>query len=481
MALEFSGVSLQLRHDTKANWEKFAEQEKDPILLDGEIGIEVNPEDPSKNKVKIGDGVSRWTQLDYFYDIEAIIALALSQVPKGCTVYQKEKTATETTDSSILATIENPQNGDVTIITTKLTPKAGAAAVETQKSSYIYDATIARKIEIEGEDGTKTEETVYGDWVAITGNVDASKVILSKNIKLAGSYTSVGNINKGSNTATKDYECIGMSVQTLLENMLSQEVQPGNPTAPAASMTAYYNGTKFTSDTALEIGTKITFSAGVSCSTGSYTYEGTNTGVSISGYSTVLKNGSTTVETKTGASPSFTEISLGSGASYTMTVTATHTAGNVATTNLGKPSNPVKQIAAGTKTKTSNKITSFRPLLVYVGTDLSTVDASWFRTASGALNKPTSKGNTTSVPDLTIAGGTKRVLIAIPSAAKRTFSYIKDEAGLGTDVKDNFLPTKRTIKIKSFNNYDEVDYDVWCFENANGLSETKYIFTMANA
>lgn len=47
---------LQLRRDTSTRWTSV-----NPILMSGEIGLETDT-----NKIKIGDGVKNWSQLDYF-------------------------------------------------------------------------------------------------------------------------------------------------------------------------------------------------------------------------------------------------------------------------------------------------------------------------------------------------------------------------------------------------------------------------------
>lgn len=49
-------TQIQLRHDTAANW-----QSSDPVLAVGEVGINTDT-----NALKIGDGVSTWTELEYF-------------------------------------------------------------------------------------------------------------------------------------------------------------------------------------------------------------------------------------------------------------------------------------------------------------------------------------------------------------------------------------------------------------------------------
>ena len=47
---------VQLRHDTAANWTA-----ANTLLLAGEFAVETDT-----NKVKIGDGVTRWNTLPYF-------------------------------------------------------------------------------------------------------------------------------------------------------------------------------------------------------------------------------------------------------------------------------------------------------------------------------------------------------------------------------------------------------------------------------
>lgn len=51
-------IRLQVRHDTKANWETH-----NPVLAVGEIGIETD--NPNGTKIKIGDGNKNWINLPY--------------------------------------------------------------------------------------------------------------------------------------------------------------------------------------------------------------------------------------------------------------------------------------------------------------------------------------------------------------------------------------------------------------------------------
>ena len=51
---------IQLRRDTATNWST-----SNPVLLEGELGIEL---DSTRNRIKIGDGVTAWNSLPYFLD-----------------------------------------------------------------------------------------------------------------------------------------------------------------------------------------------------------------------------------------------------------------------------------------------------------------------------------------------------------------------------------------------------------------------------
>ena len=53
--LNYLNKRIVSRNDTSSNW-----AEINPILLKGEIGIEIDT-----TKIKIGDGIKTWTELNY--------------------------------------------------------------------------------------------------------------------------------------------------------------------------------------------------------------------------------------------------------------------------------------------------------------------------------------------------------------------------------------------------------------------------------
>lgn len=415
---------VTIRGDIAANW-----AEKNPVLLKNELAIELGAT-PAENKFKVGDGVTAWNDLGYSYDLNAILA----KIPTGGKITTVTKTSLEASDASVLAAIESPQNGDIAVV------KTVVAGVEYELSSYYYSK-------------------VDSDWVAISGTVDAEKVILRKDIILAGNYTSVGNLSKGSAAATKTMEVKGKSVAYALEQMLSKEEQPTIAQQVSASVTLTGAGAK-------EVGSTFTPAYTTTFSKGKYSFKPEDTGVKVTAYEITDTNGNSA----SAASGDFDGFTVADDANYKITAKFTYSDGAVALTNLGNASNPVVQIKGGSTTKTTAAVTGFRPMFTYVGTDVGAVDGAWIR------SKCANKGNSVAPGTLTVAEGTKRVLFAVPKSKNKTLTSVIDVDGMGLDVKDNF--THEVIAVNGANGYQAADYDVWYVDNANGLSATKYTVTL---
>ena len=302
------------------------------------------------------------------------------------------------------------------------------------------------------------------DWIACDGNVDASKVIMPIDITLAGSYTQVGNLTKTSNGTAK-FATKGKSVAAALQEMLSKREQPGTPTAPSISCTASNMGT-------VEVGTTVTPGWSASLNSGSYTY-GPATGISAKAW-TVTDSNKNTSNKASGSFPSFV---ITDATNYSYTVSVTHDQGSVAYDNLGDPSDPVVRIAANSAQAVSKTgLKGYRQWFVYVGNDTGNIDSAWIR------SKCTAKGNAynaATINNQAIAGGTKRVVVAIPqkvTGAQYTYGKalksVIDVDGMGLDVFGNF--TKSEVMVEGKDGAIAVKYNVWVCENANGLAATKY-------
>lgn len=120
----------------------------------------------------------------------------------GGTVYAATKADLSTSDDSVISgyfaqnTDVKPKKGDVFVVTTTVDGSTY------EKSAYFYDGSA---------------------WAAMTGSVDADKVILRDNITLAGGYTQVGNLTKAQN-GTATFQTKGKSVMDALTEIFSKRL-----------------------------------------------------------------------------------------------------------------------------------------------------------------------------------------------------------------------------------------------------------------
>lgn len=133
---------IQLRNDEAVTW-----IEKNPVLLKGEMGIEIDT-----GKIKIGDGTKAWNELNYSgVDENAIKSIINSNRDKVSVL-----TLTEgKTDADMLATIATPVQGDMAVI------ENAFVEGKTSRTAYFYDGA---------------------NWAAFDGNYRADNVYFDEDI-----------------------------------------------------------------------------------------------------------------------------------------------------------------------------------------------------------------------------------------------------------------------------------------------------------
>lgn len=131
---------IVLRNDTMANWEAYS----DVVLLKGEIGIAFDTN--GTKKIKIGDGVTEWKNLDWWNDLSAdentfvydgkLIKLAgFDAAPVGAHAVKGAdgklvwEMPSEITPETLQAQIESVK-GDVTNLTEIVAPSEGSTLTE---------------------------------------------------------------------------------------------------------------------------------------------------------------------------------------------------------------------------------------------------------------------------------------------------------------------------------------------------------------
>lgn len=380
--------------------------------------------------------VAERTKQDYDSKINAV----------GGTVYSAAKADLSSSDESVIAAFfaakdaPTPKKCDVFVVTTTV-------------------------------DGVNYEQAAYGytgeAWLAMTGSVDAEKVILRENITLAGGYTQVGNLTKSQN-GTAVFSTKGKSVADVLTEIFSKRLQPTITAQPSIGTFT------LTGAGAVEAGTKVAAAAysAATLNAGSYQY-GPATGVVATNFKVERITNAATTQVASVAAASLTAGSDNNGgagfiigdaggdnavSSLKYRVTATHGAGVTAKDNLGAASSPAVSIAAGTKTKDTAAYTPFRNVFYGASTGKPALNSAAIRTL-GKTGKAYAAGTLT----INVPAGTQRVAIACIATAKGVTKVI-NETAMNADVTSTFV--KSTVPVEGANGYAAKDYNVWIFEPA---------------
>lgn len=363
----------------------------------------------------------------------------------GGTVYAATKADLSASDDSVISgyfaqnTDVKPKKGDVFVVTTTVDGSTY------EQSAYFYDGSA---------------------WVAMTGSVDADKVILRENITLAGGYTQVGNLTKSQN-GTATFQTKGKSVADILTEIFSKRLQPTITEQPSVTGFAL-NGAK-----AVEAGTQVAAASygTAELNPGSYKY-GPDTAVVASGWKVERITDKATTEVANAETASLAAGSDSNGgagfvigdaggdavASLKYKATATHGAGVTAKDNLGSDSNPAVAIAAGTKSKETAAYTPFRNYFYGATAEKPTLNSDYIRSLTKS-GKAYAAGTLT----INVPVGAQRVAIACIATAKGVTKVI-NETAMNADVTSTFV--KSTVPVEGANGYSAKTYNVWIFEPA---------------
>lgn len=397
MASKTLNTRIQIRNDLAATW-----TEKDPVLLKGEMGVETDT-----RKIKIGDGLSKWSALGYsgadVADIEKVIA------DNRDTTYSLEPTG-EQTDAQLLATVESPKDGDTAIV------KRAISGDKVSYTAYVYDGT----------------------WKAMDGNYNANNVYFDKDL----TYTANIGVKTVPSSGSGTIAAAGKNVQQVFADILAKEANP-TTTQPSASMNS--DNIK-----AYEVGTNIAIKYSISTNPGSYTY-GPATGVTFSGYKATF-NG----ETLTTASGTFTSVQVTDTTNMSITGSVDYSDGEVPVTNIGNDY-ANGQIKAGTKTLSKGTLTGYRNWFYGYKAGGSTIDVSALDSAKIRALTPQNGGFSGTLS----TNKMQQMFFAIPKGKKTDVSVANNVNGAPCTV------TKVTdVMVEGANGFNAVAYDVWYVNNA---------------
>lgn len=405
---------IQLRNDEAATW-----VEKNPVLLKGEMGIEVDT-----GKIKIGDGTKAWNELNYSgVDENAIKSIINSNRDKVSIL-----TLTEgKTDADMLATIATPVQGDMAVVENTFVEG------KTSRTAYFYD-------------GAK--------WAAFDGNYRADNVYFDDDI----TYTvAIGTLAKPSGSAK--FAAKGKNVEQVLSSLMAQEVNPSKSNPAVSFSTQDGFGT-------FEIGTKKNLTYTAALSAGSYTY-GPATGITAQTWEVSCTGVSGTKSTATGT---FENV-IAEATAKKITAKATYNEGAIPVTNLGNPY-PASKITAGSASKDSGELKGVR--YMFWG-PMTEADMSLNSANIRALAHKDAAGAKT-LGTFGAGAGAKKVIVAVP--AGRKIAKVLMPSALNADVTALFAKQDTQVDVEGANGYTAVKYDVYVYQPASIDAGETYAVTI---
>jgi len=406
-------TKLVIRNDSAENWAT-----KNPTLLKGELGIEINT-----NLFKIGDGLTAWTALPY-----------ANESAPAQTTYQAIPTEGQSDLDAIAAAVGSAElhEGDTAICIRNI-----GTADHKSYTAYVYNGT---------------------NWAAMDGNYDASNVYFDADFTATEKVGTISIPSSGSTTVAAQ----GKSLKEFLAGLLAAEKQP-TATQPAVSVSV-------STGKAYEVGTTVIPTYSASLSAGSYTY-GPATGITPKTWSV---SNSATDEVLTTATGSFAPVVVGDSTNYSVTATASYDAGAMPKTNIGNEA-PAVQIPAGSKSATaSQKITGFRNFFygVVKTTDL-TSDIIRGLTAGGAYN-----GTKTFNVNVTVDDGVG-IVVAYPASSTRAgIKEVLLTTSMNADITASYK-TAANVNVEGANGYTAVAYKVYLFKPDALTSGQNHKITLA--
>ena len=300
-------------------------------------------------------------------------------------------------------------------------------------------------------------------------NEAIDSVILQEDLTLAGNYIQVGNISKGSETATITYPAKGKTVTELLQEIFSKKLQPQITQMPSVT------GFALNSPSQVEAGASVQeFTYGTAAlNPGSYTY-GPATGVEAQSYK-VDRICQPTNMSQEGISSavSGTDNNGGNGfvigdsdganvvSSIQYKVTVNYNEGAIALDNMGGESDPIVRIPAGSATQSTIAVTPYRNY--FYGTTAGSSPPSGTSITSVFVRGLTksNRAYATTTFTLNVPAGSTGIYIAC-IASRVGVTKVINETALNADVTDTFAK-QVNVDVEGANSYASVAYNVWYY------------------
>lgn len=386
--------------------------------------------------------------LDHKQDVITDLATIRAGAAKGATALQAHQS------------LDHKQDVITDLETIRAGAAKGATAIQQHqdisgKQDVISDLATIRDGASKG--ATAVQPAALNDY-ALKSTLDNIQLLDTK-VKLESelkTYYNVGRITTASGTNPVTIGNAGDSLRDVFNRLFNMdEVQPSITQQPSVSCS-------FSSSASDERGTTISsISYSITFNDGAYT-NASSTGVSMTGYSfSSGTSSSTTATSGTLTLPS--TYTVGTSSAFSTTLTANHSQGNIAKTNLGNNSNPTVRISSGSKTATP----SFSK---------SAVDYPYFASSSSTSASTAASSKSKKETSLTTSSG------ASCTYGNGAYVWIFVRKGSATSQATKTIETYSEIAkawgtlLGGTEKMGEVT-----FTKANGVSDTFYAYRTKNA
>lgn len=342
-----------------------------------------------------------------------------------------------------------------TIVTNNESPQDAIARVTTGYTLNKGDILVLKKLI--ADDLYEHISYVYNgsEWIAMDGNYDANNVYLANNLTITADI----GVHKLDGVGSKTLETAGKSLKQVLDMLVASRTLPNITTDPSVSVSC-------PEAKSYEVGTSVipTFSA--TFSDGAYQYApGEDTGVEVTAWAATFDD-----QTINSNSGTFDAITVTDGYSKRIGVVATHSAGVAPYDNLGNivtDEDELKtcQIQSGTKTGYSSYITGFRN--IFYGSVAEPIELT-----SENIRALSKRSASKSSFDMSVAEGSKQVIIAVPSSY--TLGKIADKAAFGTDLLPSTGTKMDLVNVAGASEGYDMEYKVYTYNPKSAASANTY-------
>lgn len=291
---------------------------------------------------------------------------------------------------------------------------------------------------------------------AVDAKVDALNATDIETTQKITVTTAVGNYAKGAEID------VNTDLQTLILNMLCKDSNPSTTWPKISSVSLTGAGAK-------EVGTTFEPAYTINTDAGKYVANGVtqSSGVTFKNYLGTEVNRPDSLDeqsanTKTGT---FTSFVVTDDVDYYVKGSASHTAGNMPKTYLGKDYPSGQITAKDLSAVNSTHVTGYRPIFYGMTTSTADLNSAAVRALTKIDAAPAAQKVTFKAANL---AGVKRFIVAIPASSSLTVKKAIITSSQNADATSDYVKQTATVAVQGAAGYTTTKpYNIWIYEPAS--------------